>query len=217
MDKIYNDIKQLGIRYNASKIVLFGSRARGDNRENSDIDIAVYNIPQNYQSSFLDGIDSLDTLADFDVVFISEDTNPKLLKNIEKDGITIMNKFEEKNNKFIDAVNRLKEAVSDYEIHGIASIRDGVIQRFEFCTELAWKTTREYLTDQGYIDLNSPKEVMRKAYAGGLIKDEALWIDIINSRNLTSHIYDETTAQKIYDSIKNKFIAAFDELESRLK
>ena len=217
MDKIYNDIKQLGLRYNASKIVLFGSRARGDNRENSDIDLAVYNIPQDNRSSFLDGIDSLDTLIDFDVVFISESTDTSLLDNIEKDGITIMNRFEEKNKKFVDSVSRLKEAVSDYEIHGIASIRDGVIQRFEFCTELAWKTAREYLTDQGYIDLNSPKEVMRKAYAGGLIKSEALWIEIINSRNLTSHIYDEATVQKIYDSIKNKYIAAFDELESTFK
>lgn len=217
MEKIYKDIKRIGIRYNASKIILFGSRARGDNRQNSDIDLAVYNIPQDDQSSFLDDIDSLDTLVDFDVVFVTENTDKMLLNNIEKDGITIMNKFAEKNNKYVDAVNRLKEAVSDYEVHGIASIRDGVIQRFEFCTELAWKTAREYLIDQGYIDMNSPKEVLRKAYAGGLIKNEALWIEIINSRNLTSHIYDEATAEKVYDSIKNKYIAAFDELESNLK
>ncbi|MBQ7595796.1 MAG: nucleotidyltransferase substrate binding protein [Clostridia bacterium] len=214
MDSIYNDIKQLGSRYKASKIVLFGSRARGDNRDNSDIDIAVYNMPGNNQSAFLDGIDSLNTLADFDVVFVCESTDANLLKNIEKDGVILMKKFDEKNAKFTDAVKRLKEAVSDYEQHGISSIRDGVIQRFEFCTELAWKTTREYLIEQGYIEMNSPKEVMRKAYACGLISDEAIWIDIINSRNLTSHIYDEATAQNIYDAISGKYVGAFEKLQS---
>lgn len=57
------------------------------------------------------------------------------------------------------------EAIVDYDQMGLDSIRDGVIQRFEFCVELAWKTLREYLLDQGYTEINSPKSVMKQAFA----------------------------------------------------
>ncbi|MGN1443921.1 MAG: nucleotidyltransferase substrate binding protein [Acutalibacteraceae bacterium] len=61
-----------------------------------------------------------------------------------------MDKSNEKRIKFSDAIKRLEEALKEYEEYQITSSRDGVIQRFEFCTELAWKSTREYLLAQGY-------------------------------------------------------------------
>ena len=61
-----------------------------------------------------------------------------------------MSKYEEKRDKFKDAVQRLEEAIADYDKLPNSTVRDGVIQRFEFCTELAWKTCREYLLEQGY-------------------------------------------------------------------
>ena len=91
-------------------------------------------------------------------------------------------------------------------------MRDGVIQRFEFCTELTWKTLREYLLDQGYTEINSPKSVMRQAYADRLINDEQSWIGLLNDRNLTSHLYDEDTAVEIYNRISGIYVNMFDQI-----
>lgn len=212
MEDLYKSIAELGKQYSAEKIVLFGSRARGDNREKSDVDIAVFKMPSNNHVPFAQAIENLPTLLQFDIVFVSENTNALLLENIKKDGVTLMNKFDEKLEKFSEAVNRLEEALEEYDKYGISSSRDGVIQRFEFCTELAWKSTREFLISEGYVDLNSPKTVMKQAFADNIITDEKTWLELLYSRNLTSHIYDEFTASDIFTNIKDKYLSLFKQL-----
>ena len=203
--QLYRQIAQLGKTHGASKIVLFGSRARGDHRQRSDVDIAVYGMPESNQSAFQLGLEELPTLLQFDVVFVTDQTSPELTANIEKDGVPIMNKRDEKYQKLQDAYKRLQEAIEDYEKIGLESIRDGVIQRFEFCTELAWKTIREYLLDMGYTEINSPKAVMKTAFADGLLENERAWLDMVNDRNLTSHVYDEEQAARIYARIRDVY------------
>ena len=154
-------------------------------------------------------IDELNTLLDFDIVFITENTAPELLKNIKKDGIELMNKKHEKLEKLIKAVDRLSESLKDYERFPLETVRDGVIQRFEFCTELAWKTLREHLIEQGYTEINSPKSVMKTAFSDGLLADEQGWLDVLNSRNITSHLYDEETAAQIFHKINTVYYNLF--------
>ena len=75
-----------------------------------------------------------------------------------------MSKFETKLTNFSNALERLKEAIEEFEKDNSSNvIRDGVIQRFEFTYELAWKTTKEYLEDIGIVDKNSPKAVIKEA------------------------------------------------------
>ena len=217
MEEIYRQIADLGKKYQADKIVLFGSRARGDNRERSDIDIAVYGMPEENQGLFWSAVDDLPSLLSVDIVHITDGTDAALLKNIKRDGVTVMNKAEEKYGKLAQAVERLGEAIEDYRKESLDSIRDGVIQRFEFCTELTWKTIREYLLDQGYTDINSPKSVMRQAFADGILDEEQAWIDLLNDRNATSHIYDEATARNIYQRIAEKYYGMFQTVIKKLK
>ena len=216
MEELLKEIAAVGHRNQAERILLFGSRARGDNRDRSDIDIAVFGMPKENRIAFSEAIEKLPTLLDFDIIFIDEKTDEALLQNIRKDGVTIMSKFTEKYNKFSLSISRLEESINEYEVYKISSSRDGVIQRFEFCTELAWKTTREYLCEQGYIEINSPKAVMKQAYSDGLIDDERSWIELLNARNLTSHIYDENTAGEIFKSIKTTFFPLLAELNRKL-
>lgn len=216
-EHIRNQIRRAGRELGATKIVLFGSRARNDERERSDIDIAVFGLQEDKRSAFISAIDNIGTLLAFDIVFVADNTSPALLENIDKDGVMIMDKTNEKRAKFSDALKRLDEAIDDYGTYGLDSIRDGVIQRFEFCVELAWKVTREYLLDQGYTDVNSPKLVMKTAFADHLIDAEDVWIDILNSRNITSHIYDRETSEQVFTKIASVYRPAFHSLEENLQ
>ena len=204
-----HQIKEFGEQLQANRIVLFGSRARGDARDRSDVDIAVYGMPEENHTAFREAIDGLKTLLAFDIIFIDKSTPCALLSNIERDGIIIMDKTNEKLSSYAQALKRLEESINDYNRYSLNSIRDGVIQRFEFCTELAWKTVREYLIDQGYTEINSPKSVMKTAYADHLIDDEEVWLDILNSRNLTAHLYDEETSKRIFEKIAEKYRPVF--------
>lgn len=210
MEELYGRLAELARRYGARRLVLYGSRARGDHRYNSDVDLAVYGMPEENEGAFGMDCDELPTLLKLDIVQIREGMNPAFLANIEKDGVTLMDRLHEKYEQFEAAVSRLREALEDYRSTPLSSVRDGVIQRFEFCAELAWKTMREYLLDQGYTEINSPKAVIRQAFAYGMIEDADGWIRLMNDRNLTSHVYDERTAEEIFRRIETVYLALFD-------
>lgn len=210
MEELYDRLAELARRYGARRLVLYGSRARGDHRYNSDVDLAVYGMPEENEGAFGMDCDELPTLLKLDIVQIREGMNPAFLANIEKDGVTLMDRLHEKYEQFEAAVSRLREALEDYRSTPLSSVRDGVIQRFEFCAELAWKTMREYLLDQGYTEINSPKAVIRQAFAYGMIEDADGWVRLMNDRNLTSHVYDERTAEEIFRRIETVYLALFD-------
>lgn len=89
--------------------------------------------------------------------------------------------------------------------------QDGVIKRFEFTFELAWKAVKIALEDQGVL-ANSPKMIMREAFRLGWIKDEQTYLNMLEDRNRTSHIYNASTAKEILDRIKNEYVAKIEEI-----
>jgi len=94
--------------------------------------------------------------------------------------------------------------------------RDGVIQRFEFTFELTWKSLRLFLLDQGIV-VNSPKEAFKGAFRYGLIKDGKLFLDMLEDRNLTSHLYSQEEVAKIFNRIKKSYSSALINLSKELK
>ncbi len=78
---------------------------------------------------------------------------------------------------------------------------DASIQRFEFTIELFWKLLKRILESKG-VEVRYPKDVLKEAYAGGLIDDEKAWLRMLRDRNLTSYTYDENLADEIYAHIK---------------
>ena len=87
MDKTIEQVKQLSHRYEVPKLVLFGSRARGDHHARSDYDFAVWGCTPQQHAQFSDAVENdLDSLYSVDLVFVSEHTDAALLQNIEKDG-----------------------------------------------------------------------------------------------------------------------------------
>ncbi len=111
-----------------------------------------------------------------------------------------------KQRNFCAAVQRLVEAVAEYRDNPSSTVRDGVIQRFEFTFELAWKSLKEYMEDQGALGLQFPKQVLKEAYAAGLLDDDRVWLDMLSSRNVTSHIYDDAQAAAVMSDIQQHYL-----------
>lgn len=125
-----------------------------------------------------------------------------------------MKRFEERKEDLNKATTRLEEALKE-EMTDLAI--DGVLHRFEFTFELAWKTMKDYLEYQGIIQkIGSPREVIKEAFSAGIINNGEIWIKMMLSRNSLSHLYDEETSREIYDDIKNEYIFEIKELVRKL-
>lgn len=96
-------------------------------------------------------------------------------------------------------------------------LRDSIIQRFEFVTELSWKLMKKYLDENLVLEVYSPRSVIKESYKQDLIENGELWLDILEDRNLTSHTYDENTANRIKDNIVNKYVLEFEKFIKRIK
>ncbi|MDR2707021.1 MAG: nucleotidyltransferase substrate binding protein [Planctomycetaceae bacterium] len=77
----------------------------------------------------------------------------------------------------------------------------GLVKSYELVFELCWKTLKDYLYEVG-IDVNSPRETIKKAYQKTLIEDVDQWLDALDSRNQFTHIYDEKMANEAIPKIK---------------
>lgn len=220
-DTVIAQIKEIAAKYKSiQKIVLFGSRARQDHTPQSDYDIAVFApvMTEAEWSLFLNEIENIDTFHKIDMVCIKErHKNTELYDNILRDGVILMDKFTTKLQNYQNALARLQESLEEAKTSNSLTVRDGVIQRFEFTAELAWKTAREYLLTLEITDINNPKNVMSEAYHNQLITDESGWLQILRDRNSTSHIYDEEEATEIFHRIATAHIKLFDELLNKLQ
>lgn len=91
--------------------------------------------------------------------------------------------------------------------------KEGTAQRFEFAVELAWKTLRDYLEHEGrVIEPVTPRQVIKEAYAARILRDGQVWIDMLDHRNLLSHTYDEVMFDNAVLAIRDRYLAAIEEL-----
>lgn len=109
-------------------------------------------------------------------------------------------RIKERHQDFKNAFKRLDEALNEDLSKGSIVI-DGVIQRFEFTFETAWKLAKALLDYSG-VEATVPRSVVKEAFKAGIIQDGDGWIDMLEDRNKTAHIYDEAQALKIYEKIK---------------
>lgn len=110
--------------------------------------------------------------------------------------------------EFNKAVTRLAEALQQNKNE---FIRDSVIQRFEFCIELAWKSSKKLMGTA----TSAPKDVVREMAQSGYITDVELWLTAIDKRNLSSHTYKEDLADEVYAFAKS-FLPQLQQLTNTL-
>lgn len=114
-------------------------------------------------------------------------------------------RWEERISDLNNAINRLEEAIEDSKKIELSTLKDGVIQRFEFTVELSWKALKNYLNSEGIDTAITPKSSVREAFKIGIIENVNTWIEMLDDRNLTSHTYNQLIADEIYERIVNQY------------
>ncbi len=204
------------------RIYLYGSQADGTAVKTSEIDIAYEDTKCENNYKIIDDIENIETLIKIDVKNIAN-TEKRFYNRVKDTGKVLYSatkklRAEDGLHNFTNALIKFKEVVEKedfYKKEGFGDIYlDIVVKRFEFTYEMAWKSLKRYLDFIG-IDAKNPRSVFKEAYAQQIIKDENVWLDMIEQRNLSSHIYDETEIEEILDK-KIGFKNAFSYLKTYL-
>lgn len=112
---------------------------------------------------------------------------------------------------------KLREVAQQGGVDGLSELeKEGVIQRFEYTYELAWKTLQDYLKYKGYTDIIGPTPVLKQAFEDGYILDELGWKRMKKARELTSHTYDSDVAEEVATAVISSYFPLLDQLEKRL-
>ena len=94
--------------------------------------------------------------------------------------------------------------------------RAGIIQFYEMSFELAWKTLKDFLTEQGF-EVASPRQAIKQGFQSNIIEDGHLWIKALEDRNLTVHTYDEAKAIEVESDIRTSYAPLLLILENYFK
>jgi nucleotidyltransferase substrate binding protein (TIGR01987 family) len=124
-------------------------------------------------------------------------------------------RWEQRFINFNKAFAQLERFVAKVDLNEMEE--QGLIKAFECTYELSWKTLQDLLKEKGYNDVVGPKPVIERSFQDGYISDGKGWMKMHNSRNLTSHTYDEDTADEIVHEIRNTYFNLFQDLQNRLE
>jgi nucleotidyltransferase substrate binding protein (TIGR01987 family) len=110
---------------------------------------------------------------------------------------------------------RLEKYLEEKDLNELE--KQGLIKAFEYTFELSWKTLQDFLLENGYRDIKGPKPVIQQSFQDGYITDGKGWLKMIEGRNLTSHTYDEETAESIILAIRASYAGLFKDLVQKLE
>ncbi|MGB9499511.1 MAG: nucleotidyltransferase substrate binding protein [Dissulfuribacterales bacterium] len=115
---------------------------------------------------------------------------------------------------FKKALQQLQKFIDKGELSELE--KQGLVKAFEYTYELAWNTLKDFLEYQGQTDIYGSRDTIRQAFKLDLIGDGKSWMDMLKSRNKTSHTYNEETAEEICGAVQKKYYSLFLQLEKKL-
>lgn len=221
---IINQVKEIILKYaKPNRIYIYGSLVNGEAKIGSDIDIAYDDV--NFKSDYLieDEVANIDTLIKIDVKNIAK-SEERFKNRVISTGKVIYSatkqlRAEDGLYNFSNALSKYKSAVDRYEEfknEGFEDVYlDLIVKRFEFTYEMSWKALKRYLEFLGF-EIKSPRMAFQEAFSQQIIDNEAVWLDMIEQRNLSSHVYDEIQISEILGK-KEVFKSAFVKLHNKLE
>jgi len=118
-------------------------------------------------------------------------------------------------NHFNKALSQLTKFIAKGELNELE--KQGLIQAFEYTYELAWNVLKDYLEAQGETEIFGSRDALRLAFRRGLIKEGETWMDMLKSRTLTSHTYNEELAEEIATAITSRYFQEFVKLRTSME
>ncbi len=116
---------------------------------------------------------------------------------------------------FTKSMNYLEQALQI--VHPDIVQKAGIIQFFEMSFELAWNMVKDYLEEQGFVDVKSPRSALKKAFEMNILENGHDWMDLLQDRNLTAHTYNEEKATEMEQLIQNKYFPLLKALHNSFK
>ncbi len=121
-------------------------------------------------------------------------------------------------NNFNKALNSLIKAIDEYKNDDTDEVvKAGMIKFFEMTYELAWLTMKDYYEEQGETGIQGSKDAIKLSFSRGIITEAQKWFDMVDSRKLSVHTYDEDTANEIAHDILQTYLHLFIQLQTRLQ
>lgn len=109
------------------------------------------------------------------------------------------------------ALAQLQKAVALHQTRELSELeQQGLIQAFEFTHELAWNVMKDYFVYQGNTSITGSRDAVREAFAVQLIADGQGWMDMIKSRNQSSHTYNPQTADAVVNDVVERYATLFE-------
>lgn len=130
-------------------------------------------------------------------------------------------RWQQRFSNYKKALGQLIKAVEIQNTRALSDLeKQGLIQAFEFTHELAWNVMKDFFKYQGNTTITGSRDASREAFKNGIIDNGAIWMDMIKSRNRSSHTYNEEIADEIVIQISKSYLPLFlkfrEEMEQRL-
>lgn len=127
-------------------------------------------------------------------------------------------RWKQRLENYSKALRQLESAVTLSRERDLSDLEEqGLIQAFEFSHELAWNVMKDYFLFQGNSNITGSRDASREAFQVGLVSDGDGWMEMLKSRNQTSHTYNEDIASDIANKIKNRYFDLFLDFEQKMK
>lgn len=123
-------------------------------------------------------------------------------------------RWHQRLNNFSKALSQLSKFFQKEQLNELE--QQGLIQAFEYTYELAWNTLKDYFHNQGETEIHGSRDAFRLAFQRGVVPEGELWMEMIKSRTMTSHTYNESTAAKIVNAIQKNYYRAFQQLHIKM-
>lgn len=127
-------------------------------------------------------------------------------------------RWQQRLSNYARALDNLRAAVALAEQRTLSNLeKQGLIQAFEFTHELAWNVMKDYFVYQGDVSITGSRDATREAFKMGLIADGEGWMEMISSRNRTSHTYNQEVADEIAERIIQKYFRLFEDYMLKMR
>lgn len=124
-------------------------------------------------------------------------------------------RYKQRFQNYEKALTQLEKFVLKPDLNELEE--QGLVKAFEYTFELAWNLLKDFYEYQGSAGIQGSRDAIQLGVSRGLIEDGVTWMEMLQARNLTSHIYNEEKLHEISSDIKSKYLREFDLLRTKFR